>query len=339
VSSSKRLKVAVIGAGNMGRNHIRTYSKMSDVQLVAIVDVDPKSVELAEEYGVPFLSDYTKLFEKGVVDAVSVVVPTHLHHRISSEFMARGIHCLVEKPIASKVEEAEDLIAIAEQHGVVFTVGHIERFNPMIQKLKKLVAEKEIGEITSIITRRVGGFPSVEPKSDVIVDLAVHDIDIISYLLGRQPKKTYSHGSKTLHSHKIDSAELLLDYGSASGFVQANWTTPVKIRTIAVTGTTGYVEGNYITQELVYYKHNMRRHSDGFKSFVSSFGEPEKYHISEDIQEPLLLELRAFLDKINGGAANLIEPRDARDALAIVLEAIESMNSDGTNKKKSSKGI
>lgn len=321
--SAPQLKVAVIGAGNMGRNHVRTYSKMDGVKLVAVVDLDPKTAKLAEEYGIPFLSDYTSLFEKGKVDAVSVVVPTHLHHKIGMDFMQHGIHCLVEKPIASGVDEAEELIATAEREGVVFTVGHIERYNPMIKKLKKLVDDKEIGEITSIITRRVGGFPAIEPKTDVIVDLAVHDIDVISYLLGKQPTKIYGHGSKTLHSHKIDSAELFLDYGGASGFVQANWITPVKIRNIAVTGTTGHVEGNYITQELTYYKHTMSRKNDGFKNFVSSFGEPERYHVSDDPKEPLAIELQAFIDKINGGSPELVPPTAARDALAVVLKAIK----------------
>jgi UDP-N-acetylglucosamine 3-dehydrogenase len=334
MSTPKKTRVAIIGAGNMGRNHVRTYAKMSEVEVVAIVDVDPRSAELAEQYGIPYVSDYNELLAKKAVDAVSIVTPTPLHHRIGLDFIRSGIHTLIEKPIASEVEEANELIAEAERVGVVFTVGHIERFNPMIQKLKKLIDNKEIGEVTSIITRRVGGFPTVEPKTDVIVDLAVHDIDVISYLLGRQPGKIYGHGSRTLHSHKIDSAELLLDYGGASGFVQANWITPVKVRTIAVTGTTGYVEGNYITQELTYYKHNMRRHDDGFTSFVERFGEPETYHIAEELQEPLALELQAFVSHIrNGRKEEIVAPEDARDALAVVLQAIRDTIAEESSAK------
>src|SRR5690348_11327721 len=122
MSATKELKVAVIGAGSMGRNHVRTYSKMKNVTLVAVVDIDPSTAKMAEEYGVPFLTDYTDLFKKGAVDAVSVVVPTHLHHKVATDFMNQGIHCLVEKPIASHVEEAESLMATAERQGVVFTV-------------------------------------------------------------------------------------------------------------------------------------------------------------------------------------------------------------------------
>ncbi len=331
--SKPPIRVAVIGAGNMGRNHLRTYARMDNVKIVAIVDVNKKTAELAKEYGALFLENYAPLLEDNAVDAVSIVVPTPLHHNIGLDFIKHSIHCLVEKPIASTVSEAEALIAEAERQGVVFTVGHIERYNPMIQKLKKLVDDKEIGEITSIITRRVGGFPAIEPKTDVIVDLAVHDIDVISYLLGKQPTKIYGHGSKTLHSHKIDSAELLLDYGNASGFVQANWITPVKVRNIAVTGTTGYVEGNYITQELTYYKHTMSKKNAGFKNFVSSFGEPERYHVSEDPKEPLAIELQAFIDKISGGSPELVPPTAARDALAVVLQAIKDTATDEVTAK------
>jgi len=263
---SKKLKVVVIGAGNMGRNHVRTYSNMDDqVELLALADINPEAEKLAKEYEIAYYKDYKKMFDELQPDAVSIVVPTPLHFKIGMDAIERGINCLVEKPIASSPEEGDQLIATAKKKGITFTVGHIEHYNPMIQRLKSLIDRKEIGDITSITVKRVGGFPIVEPKTDVIIDLAVHDIGIMNFLLETEPRSVYAHGSKTLHSSKIDSAEMLLDYGSASGFIQANWITPVKIRTIAVTGSDGYVEGNYITQELTYYKHNMKKVRDSFK--------------------------------------------------------------------------
>lgn len=321
-----KVKVAVIGAGNMGKNHIRTYQKLPNVELVALVDVNEAAAAIAEEHGILYLSDYKDLLRDGQIDAVSIVVPTPFHFKIAMDFIEHGIHCLVEKPITSTIDEANQLIAAAKKHSVIFTVGHIEQYNPMIQKLKTLIDKKEIGEITSIITRRVGGFPSIEPRTDVIIDLAVHDIDIMSYLLGKQPKAVHSHGSRTLHSHKVDSAELLLDYGTASGFVQANWITPVKVRNIAVTGTKGYVEGNYITQELTYYKHSMEPKRKGFKNFVATLGEPEKYYVSEDPKEPLAIELGAFTEAVLGHKVDLVDPAAARDALQVVLTALEDMD-------------
>ncbi|QHU90818.1 Gfo/Idh/MocA family oxidoreductase [Candidatus Saccharibacteria bacterium oral taxon 488] len=318
-----KLRVAVIGTGNMGRNHVRNYFMLPESELVAIADVNPEAKSLAEDYKAKFFTDYKEMLEEARPDAVSVVVPTPFHLEVATEVMSRGIHCMLEKPIASSVEEADKLIACAKKNNVTFTVGHIERFNPVIKKLKQMVDDDAIGEITSVVCKRVGGFPAVEPKTDVIIDLAVHDVDIANYLLGQKPKSISSHGSRTRHSRKIDSAEILMDYGRASGFIQANWLTPVKIRKIALTGSLGYLEANYITQELVYYKHNMKKiEKEGFTEFVLQVGDPEKRIIKVDFEEPLAAELKAFLAKAMGRTAAIVDPSDAREALRVSLEAI-----------------
>jgi UDP-N-acetylglucosamine 3-dehydrogenase len=320
VPNSKKVRVAVIGAGNMGKNHLRNYFLLPEADLVGLADINPDTRKLADEYKAEFFTSYKDMLDRLEPDAVSVVVPTPFHYEVASEVVGRGMHLMLEKPITSTIEQADKLIALAKRKNVVFTVGHIERYNPLIQKLKQMVVdEKCVGKISSVVCKRVGGFPAAEPKTDVIIDLAVHDIDIITALLGRNPAKIYSHGSRTHHSKEIDSAEILLDYGEASGFIQANWLTPVKIRTIAVTGSEGYIEGNYITQELEYYKHNMQKIKNGFSDFVVKMGEPERVQIKVDFEEPLALELKAFLTKIQGGNAELIEPEAAREALHIAL--------------------
>lgn len=319
----RKLKVAVIGAGNMGRNHLRNYFLLPEAELLGLADINPSTKSLAEEFRVEHFVDYKQMLNTVKPDAVSIVVPTPLHYEIASEVMNRGIHCLLEKPITSTVSEADKLIKLAKAKKIVFTVGHIEQYNPIIVKIRELVDSKKIGKITSISCRRVGGFPAVEPKTDVIIDLAVHDIDLISMLLKKQPTQISSHGSRTHHSKKIDSAEILLDYGDASGFVQANWLTPVKIRTISITGSGGYLEGNYITQELELYKHNMEKSKNGdFSDFVVRMGDPEKEVIKVDFQEPLAVELKAFLAKIQGEEVHLVDPYSAREALRIALEAV-----------------
>jgi UDP-N-acetylglucosamine 3-dehydrogenase len=321
---AQKLRVAVIGAGNMGRNHLRNYYMLPDTELVGLADINPLTKELADEYKTQHYIDYKTLFDELKPDAVSIVVPTPFHAAVAAEAMNRGIHVLVEKPITSTVQEADELIALAKKKGVVFTVGHIEHYNPLITTLKKLLDDGLVGDITSVVCKRVGGFPAAEPKTDVIIDLAVHDIDIISHLLGSQPKQIYSHASRTHHSREVDSAEILLDYGNASGFVQANWLTPVKIRTIAVTGSRGYIEGNYITQQLEYYKHNMEKTQDGFSNFVIKMGEPEKEIIKVDFQEPLALELKSFISRVNGDdEAYLVDPTAAKHALHQALEALK----------------
>ena len=206
-----KLRVAVIGTGNMGRNHVRNYFMLPESELVAIADVNPEAKSLADDYKVKFFTDYKEMLEKARPDAVSVVVPTPFHLEVATEVMSRGIHCMLEKPIASSVEEADKLIACAKKNNVTFTVGHIERFNPVIKKLKQMVDDNAIGDITSVVCKRVGGFPAVEPKTDVIIDLAVHDVDIVNYLLGQKPRSISSHGSRTRHSKKIDSAEIMVE--------------------------------------------------------------------------------------------------------------------------------
>lgn len=321
----KRLKVAVIGGGNMGGNHVRKYSDMAETELIAIADPNAKVKELATKHSAKFYKDYVKMLDENEIDAISIVVPTPLHFEVTSEALNRGIHCLLEKPIASTVEEGKKMIELANKNKVVFTVGHIEHYNPVVIKLKELIDKKSIGDITSIVCKRVGGFPPSEPKSDVVLDLAVHDIGIINYLIGKYPKHVHSHASRTLHSQKVDAAEVLLDYGEASGFIQTNWITPIKIRTIAVTGSKGYIEANYITQELNFYEQNMVRVANGFESFVKSLGDPTHYEIKVNFEEPLLREIRNFIDKINGKKVGyLVDPQEAVKALEIALSAVKN---------------
>ncbi len=167
-----KLRVAVIGAGNMGRNHLRNYFMMPDVELVALADINPDTALLAKEYKTKHYTDYKVMLEEAQTDAVSIVVPTPFHFQVARDVMVMGVHCLLEKPIAATVEEADKLIEIAKKYKVVFTVGHIEHYNPVITKLKEVLSKNTVGEITSVVCKRVGGFPAVEPKTDVILDLA-----------------------------------------------------------------------------------------------------------------------------------------------------------------------
>ncbi len=330
--TKKKVRVAVIGAGNMGRHHVRNYAMLPRAELVAVADVMASAKKLAQEYKAKYFKDYKEMIEKIKPDAVSIAAPTPFHSEIGTFCLKKGIHCLIEKPFDTTVKEADELIGIAEQQRCVLTVGHIERFNPLIQKIKEIIDDKKLGKITSIICQRVGGFPAVEPKTDVIIDLAVHDIDIMNHLLRRLPDKISSHGSRTHHSKEIDSAEILLDYGNASGFIHANWLTPVKVRTITITGSHGYLEGNYITQELVYHKHNMEDVSGEFSKFVSNLGNSIKEIVKVDFKEPLAAELENFLNAITGeNTLSLVDPIDAREALRLALSAIEPYKSTSSS--------
>jgi UDP-N-acetylglucosamine 3-dehydrogenase len=317
------MRLAVIGAGNMGRNHVRNYSEMVGVKLVAIADPSDAAKELAKKYKAKYYADYREMLKLEQLDGVSIAVPTKFHRDVAAFAMEQGINVLLEKPIAASLDEADELIALAKRKKLIFTIGHIERYNPVVLKMRNLVSSGRLGEISSIISTRIGGFPKVEPETDVILDLAVHDIDILAFVSGKEPHVEASHGSKTFHSSNWDSAEILLKLGSASGFIQANWVTPVKIRTIAITGSRGYAVANYITQAITFHESSYLPYGDEFKNYVETFARFTKHVDKGELEEPLRNELTAFIQSIKDGRApeRLVKPEDARLALDVAMKA------------------
>lgn len=317
------IRVAVIGGGNMGRHHVRIYAEMFGVELVALADPRPAAAALAEERGARYYPDYLAMLAAENVDAVSIVVPTALHLEIAEAAIAADAHVLVEKPIAATVAEAEQMTASAAAAGKVLAVGHIERYNPVVRQLKRLISEGAVGTVSSVTCKRLGGFPLVQPPTNVIIDLAIHDIDVISYVTGQPAELLGAHGSRTFHPEQIDSAELLLRYGTASGLVQSNWVTPVKIRSISVTGSRGYLEGNYVSQEVVQYEASVNPEDGAWSDFVSHFGNPRQVVHAETPREPLVLELEVFVSACRGRSGLAIEPAEATAALATALKAMQ----------------
>ena len=169
----KKYKVGVIGAGNMGNNHIRVYSELPGVDLVAISDVNPEtSNDLATKYIANFYYDYTKMIETEELDIVSICVPTNLHYEVAKYCLEKKINVLLEKPIAANIEDAEELLELSKTNNVKLLVGHIERFNPAVKKVKEIIDSGKIGDITAIVARRVGIFPPQIKDANVAVDLS-----------------------------------------------------------------------------------------------------------------------------------------------------------------------
>jgi UDP-N-acetylglucosamine 3-dehydrogenase len=317
-----RLKIAVVGAGAMGARHLKKLTELPGVVVGGLVDPDPATDMQATEIGVPRFDDLAALLAAGPLDAVCVATPTPTHHLMVRQAVDAGLHVLVEKPIAATLEEADELIAAAERAGVILAVGHIERHNPVVRELRQLIADGTLGTVSSVLARRVGGVPPKEPITDVIIDLAVHDIDVIGYLLNEPPELLAAHGSRTFHSSRHDSAELLLRIGSASGFIQANWVTPTKVRTLIVTGSHGVVEANYLTQELRLFETAWLEDLGDFAQFVEAFGHPRQLDLPVARQEPLWQEWLAFVHDIRDGAlSRSVSATDARRALSLALQA------------------
>lgn len=323
-----KTNVAVIGVGNMGRYHARVYSHLPSAHLVGVSDIDEeRGRKVAEEFRCSYWKDLKDMLAEPSLEAVSVAVPTPFHAKVALEALNAGKHVLIEKPIALNVQEAELLIEVAQKHGLKLGVGHIERFNPAVQTLKRILEKGELGEITSLVTRRVGGLPQAK-NGNVVIDLAVHDIDIYSYLLGKQPTSIYARGRRVLMPDQEDSAELMLSYGPVTGFIQVNWITPVKIRTLSVTGSKGFAELNYITQRLELYETNFTKDIDTFRDFVGKLGEPTRKEISVQMQEPLFLELESFIRSIQEDKDPEVGGREGKDALAIAEQALEMLRSN-----------
>jgi len=316
--------VGVIGIGNMGSNHARIYSEIAE--LVAISDLNEGlGKKISEKHKCKYYKNYKDMLEKEKLDAVSIVVPTSFHTQVALEVINKKIPFLLEKPIADKIENANQIIEQAKQNNVKFMVGHIERFNPAVIKLKELLDNFELGEISSIICRRVGVVPPKVKDTNVIIDLAVHDIDIFSYLLNKKPTKYYGSLGNAIISNG-DYADLLLKYGNTNAFIQVNWITPIKIRLLNVTGSRGYAELNYITQELDVYKSNYAKDFDDFGDFVIKFGKPTKINVVIKKEEPLKVELQTFLDCIKNNKAFPINGEDALNALQIALDLSNNKN-------------
>ncbi len=321
------INVAVIGTGAMGRHHVRIYSELGNVNLVAISDLDEKNGKLlAEKHSCKFYKDFKEMLDKEKIDAVSVAVPTKFHTAVAIYCANKEKHILLEKPISDNIDDAEAIINACMRNNVTLLIGHIERFNPAIDALKKQIASGTLGDITSIISKRVGLFPSRIKDADVVVDLAVHDIDIFNYLLERTPEKISSNLGNALIDDRPDYANILLKYDGASAFIEVNWTTPVKIRTLSITGTKGYAELDYITQDLVMYETNIEKEFDSFGDFVIKFGEAKHKMIDVKKSEPLKNELAHFIDCVEKGTKPKVTGESALEALKVCLKVTGDKN-------------
>jgi UDP-N-acetylglucosamine 3-dehydrogenase len=326
------VRVGVIGVGAMGFHHARNYADLTNAQLVAIADPDAARVaQVSERFGCTPYADYHDMIKSEDLDAVSVVVPTSLHHRIAMDVINAGIHALVEKPIASTVEQAEEMTAAGRAKGVLLQIGHVERFNQAVQELKRRMRSGELGCVSSIIARRVGVMPPRVKDVDVILDLAVHDIDVVRYLLDEEPIEVRATaGSALLSNNRRDHSEIFLSFGDVSCFLQSNWITPIKIRTLSVTGDAAHVELNYVTQRLEIFQSTLQRSHDDFGDFVVRFGTPQTIAVDMTPQEPLRLELKSFLQAVRGKESVIVTGEEGIRTLRVV----ERINQSLTKKRE-----
>lgn len=321
-----KLNVGVIGVGAMGKSHVRVYSSIKDVRLIAISDVNQEiGRNIARTYKTNYYKNYRDMLKKERIDAVSICVPTKLHKRVAVDAIKKKINVLVEKPIATNLKEAQEIINEATKNGIKLMVGHIERFNPVVIELKKRIEKYELGKMYKVHCVRLSPFPKRIIDVGVIVDLAIHEIDILNYIIKSKIKRIYAETAQRIHSSNEDLLIGTIKFENGIlGVVNANWLTPKKVREITVTGEKGMFVANYLKQELYFYENEfVRRNSDYDSNFMSVI-EGNMTKIKIEKKEPLQNELAAFIKSIVNNEYVSVTGYDGLQALFIAQKFIES---------------
>lgn len=317
------MKTGIIGVGSMGKNHARVNSEMG--VLAGIADSEQAAAKpLTERFGVEYFSDYRDMLSSDI-DAVTVATPTVTHYQIAMDAIQAGKHVLVEKPICSTLEESENLVRAAEDAGIILAVGQIERHNPVVKFARESIEQGAFGDIVSISARRVSSFPGRIRDVGVLLDLGIHDIDVIRYLTQSSVKSVYALGGKCQNDQFEDHANILMEFDSGIlGFVEVNWLTPMKVRKLSITGLENYVELDYITQSAEVSSSQVSGKIDS----ANLYHLPIEYdirHVSLKKQEPLRNEHEDFIRSIKTNTQPLISGRDGMETLRVCEAALESI--------------
>jgi UDP-N-acetylglucosamine 3-dehydrogenase len=321
------LKTAVIGVGSMGKNHARVYSELAEANLVGVSDADLAIAQsIGKTFGVNAYSSHMEMLEKENPQVVSVAVPTALHEQVVTDVLQSGAHVLVEKPIAATVDEGQRLIALAKKLDRKLMVGHIVRFNPAIQELKKRLVAGELGRIYQVFCRRAGPFPARIRDVGVVIDLAPHDVDIIRFLTGMDPIRLYAETEQRIHTDHEDLLLGMLRFPDGiTAAVEINWLTPTKIREVLVLGERGLFRVDDLTQDLYFYENAQASGLawDSLKNLRGvSEGGMKRYALQRF--EPLKSELQGFLKAVAENTPVPVSGEDGLAALQIALALVKS---------------
>ena len=319
----KKIGVAVIGVGFWGRNHARVYMEIPEAELIGVCDINSeRAKETAEKYGVEAYTDSRKLLKRGDVDAVSICTWTTTHAKETIKALKAGKHVLVEKPIASTVKEAKQMVQMAEREELILMTGFIERFNPGIERVIKTINGSSVGEIVSATARRVSQWPERIGDVGVVKDSAIHDIDMMRYIFGEDPKNVFAKAGKLRHKRFEDYAQIMLTFSHGkTAFIEANWLTPYKIRKLIVTGSKGIVTLDYLSQEIIIETEE--------KTYIPRY----KW------EEPLKRELEHFVKCVIENKQPLVSGLDGLKALIICEAALKSAAKEKSINLEKSLGI
>ncbi len=306
----EHVRVGVIGAGRMGQRHCRIYSNLRRVHLAGVYDTDAGLAErIAAQYDAPFYSQLDDLLDNA--DAVSLTASTPAHHDVALRCLERGVHVLVEKPITETLEQAEALTEAAEASGLVVQVGHIERFNPAYIELKNVLEEMHV---LAINLRRLSPYEGSNVDVDVVLDLMIHDTNLVLDLLGRNPASVEAYGF-AVFGNALDHtvAHLTFDSGPLLTMT-ASRVTEQKIRSIEVTAMQAYLECDLLNKSISVHRRTVGEYLAHNKYRQESIVE----RIQVPIFEPLFVELQHFIECIVENKTPMVSARDGLRALRLV---------------------
>ena len=324
MASGAKIRAGVVGTGHMGQYHVLVYAELPDVELVGVVDADAgRAAAVAAQYETQVLPDHLTLV--GRVDVVSVAVPTRLHFAIARDLLEAGVSVLVEKPMTSTLEEARALFAVAERTGAVLHVGHVERFNGAVDELRRLVRSPILIE-----SRRLGPFAARVQKDTVVMDLMIHDVDIVLGLVDSPPVRLAAQGA-AVHSSVTDVASVQIRFESGTiATITASRATEEKVRTLAITMPDAYVHLDYTDQDIRIYRRANQQYTMSRKAIRYSRASLVE-HLQVHRENPLKLEIQHLIAAHRRRqAGEKVELNLAEDltSLAMALE-IERMIRDG----------
>ncbi|MGP0629995.1 Gfo/Idh/MocA family oxidoreductase [Nitrospina sp. 32_T5] len=309
------LRAGVVGIGKMGQYHVGVLSEMRDIKLTHIADVnEDRCREISNRYGLTAVSDYKEMF--GQVDAVVVAVPTALHYPVTKDFLQAGIHVLLEKPCATNLEQARELFDIAEKNKLILHIGHVERFNGAVQELHKLVHEPIFVEC-----KRMGPFNQRIKDDGVVLDIMIHDIDILLNLMQSKVVDINVMGT-SVFTNRDDLVNVQMEFeNGCMANIIASRASQNKIRTLSVTQKESYILLDYTDQEIYVHRQTSSEHQlskDALRYKQESL--IERIFVHKD--NPLKLELQHFLDCVQNGTPRNVAVDKELYSLEIALDIV-----------------
>jgi predicted dehydrogenase len=298
-----KVRVGIIGVGYLGTQHARILSYLEEAELKGVADVEyKKALEIGNRHGVRYFQNYRDMLDE--IDAAIVATPTSEHFPVSLHLLKEGKHVLVEKPITDTVEQGQELVDVAQRNGLVFQVGHLERFNPAVEAVENIISEPKFIEV-----QRLGSFSARSLDIDVVLDLMIHDLDIIRSLIKDEVKTIRSSGIHVL-SDKIDIANARLEFRSGCiATLTASRVHQGKVRKLRIFEPTSYYSIDYIDQEV--------------NVFPLRGGPAEVKTLKIQKEEPLKKELQNFLLCLIEGRCGKVSGQEALEALRLACAVLK----------------